>query len=395
MRTYNQVVPGFTIFEHQSAQDGAWLYDRSNTVNDFHVRNLSRSGVTKVQPIQGWRQPTGYTVRFNDTQKYSGYAEVQRFNASSGVWLASSRQHGEFARASPDVSPSMGYHSANTKNRLEIRALLKARDQKVNLSLIYAEAAKTSDLIFDRLVRLARGYELARKGQFKSAANAMGARPGRKGKGTANSWLELQYGWMPLLVDIQGAYEETARRVAESALRFRVVAQQRDVSKTVVKRTWDSNFALEERREETIERTSKVVLWYEVQNPALLAASQVGLINPLEIAWEVTPFSFLVDWVVPIGDFFGALTAATGLAFKGGTYTQQCRGSSTGTIIPVSKTAGGALYKPTCMIDHAYDMRYWMDRTVYSSSPIPVPYIKNPVSGLHVLNALALLRSIF
>jgi hypothetical protein len=32
----------------------------------------------------------------------------------------------------------------------------------------------------------------------------------------------------------------------------------------------------------------------------------LGLVNPLEIAWEVVPYSFVVDWFLPVGSYIAA-----------------------------------------------------------------------------------------
>jgi hypothetical protein len=47
-------------------------------------------------------------------------------------------------------------------------------------------------------------------------------------------------------------------------------------------------------------------------NPNLGLASRMGLVNPLSIAWEVVPFSFVVDWFLPVGNFLENLTSLAG-----------------------------------------------------------------------------------
>jgi hypothetical protein len=47
----------------------------------------------------------------------------------------------------------------------------------------------------------------------------------------------------------------------------------------------------------------------------------INIGNPLEWAWELIPFSFVVDWAFPIGDWLGALDAMTGVNSTIGTVT--------------------------------------------------------------------------
>jgi len=52
----------------------------------------------------------------------------------------------------------------------------------------------------------------------------------------------------------------------------------------------------------------------KITNPDLLLASRMGLINPLAIAWELVPFSFVVDWFTKFGDVLEAKTDFLGIS---------------------------------------------------------------------------------
>jgi hypothetical protein len=45
-------------------------------------------------------------------------------------------------------------------------------------------------------------------------------------------------------------------------------------------------------------------VWFDLEK-----ASNFTLGNPLEIGWELVPFSFVVDWMIPIGDYLISLDA--------------------------------------------------------------------------------------
>lgn len=49
-----------------------------------------------------------------------------------------------------------------------------------------------------------------------------------------------------------------------------------------------------------------------VTNPNFALANQLGLINPGTVAWEIVPFSFLVDWFIPVGAWLNSFTDILG-----------------------------------------------------------------------------------
>ena len=50
-----------------------------------------------------------------------------------------------------------------------------------------------------------------------------------------------------------------------------------------------------------------------VINPNLYLLQQLGLLNPASIAWELVPYSFVLDWFSNIGQVLGQFTAFAGL----------------------------------------------------------------------------------
>lgn len=50
-----------------------------------------------------------------------------------------------------------------------------------------------------------------------------------------------------------------------------------------------------------------------ISNPNLYAANAMGLVNPAQIAWQLLPGSFLVDWLIPVEQFLGSFTDFLGL----------------------------------------------------------------------------------
>nr|APG77226.1 hypothetical protein [Hubei levi-like virus 2] len=65
-----------------------------------------------------------------------------------------------------------------------------------------------------------------------------------------------------------------------------------------------------------------------VSNPNLLLANRLGLINPAVIIWDKIPWSFVIDWWLPVGSFFSNFTAMAGLNLTGASVTRERNWSS-------------------------------------------------------------------
>lgn len=63
-----------------------------------------------------------------------------------------------------------------------------------------------------------------------------------------------------------------------------------------------------------------------VSNPNLHLADAMGLINPAQIAWQLLPGSFLIDWFIPVEQFLGMATDFCGLTLKDSYSTKFARG---------------------------------------------------------------------
>jgi hypothetical protein len=123
-------------------------------------------------------------------------------------------------------------------------------------------------------------------------------------------------------------------------------------------------------------------------NNALQKLKSVGLTNPLEIAWEVVPYSFVVDWMLPIGDAISAIDYDAGLDFLSGSLTQR---------IDTEYTLVGQTKVPKISMNVRGSGRYFsLVRTVYGGAPGAVlPSFKNPLSYGHMANGLSLLAAAF
>jgi len=137
---------------------------------------------------------------------------------------------------------------------------------------------------------------------------------------------------------------------------------------------------------------------YQIDNHLKAFLAQTGFTNPINLAWEVLPYSFVVDWFIPIGPYLESLSAWDGLVFLDGwrsqttkLYTNWSVGYSGKQFVldPTNHQMIGVTGNRTReAISYA--------RTRLTAFPSQtIPSFKNPVSGTHAANGLALLNSAF
>jgi hypothetical protein len=203
-------------------------------------------------------------------------------------------------------------HISSLVNQVTIKALVKMADAKVNVAVAYAEASKTSDLIFDTARRIDRAYRAFRKGDLRGIAQNLNITPRRLHK----SWLEYKYGWMPLLMDVKGAAEFFAQQHVVRPPKFTVSASESFVNSknySISVPTYGGGSPHDIQVLLSAFGEVKVKIWCELSSPHLSAMQQLGLTNPALIAWELVPFSFVFDWFIQVGDWLTAMTAQQGV----------------------------------------------------------------------------------
>jgi len=274
------------------------------------------------------------------------------------------------------------------------RALSSLKGMKVNLGAAIGEGGQTLSLILTSVKRLAQSANFLKRGDIPNAVRALGSYGksinivalGKKHKSDKLSfsalWLELQYGWKPLISDVYELVDYLGQQPKIGL--FRVTGSASDF--VDAKSIGSGLNSIQIDRYMKLEVKARVMLWATVSNQRLYTASQLGLLNPASIAWELTPFSFIVDWFLPIGKFLDNLDAGAGITLVDGSQSLTVVG--TGYCKPISKV--GVSYSGDSSVERRY-LKYTRSRL--TSVPLPsFPWFKNPISTDHFLNSLALLR---
>jgi len=290
------------------------------------------------------------------------------------------------------------------------RVLSDLKDMKVNLAQVFAERRMTANMIANTATRLAFSAHRLKRGDLKGSLGALGSnynyvglKPNKELRRSlgrdrgpsktpfSNQWLELQYGWLPLLSDIYGSAELLAN-IPYRKSEVRCVGSASQSLEDFFRDTHTSSAGTFSRLHRRVTRTKiKYIVFRSNSNPVVQTLSQMGISNPALLAWEVLPYSFVVDWFIPIGNYLENLDATAGLSF-----TKGCK-----VVHTVTTCSTTVSQHPSNAFFYKVDMKgsqtyYDIARTRLTSFPVQsLPSFKNPFSFNHVANAIALLRQSF
>jgi len=198
-------------------------------------------------------------------------------------------------------------------------------------------------------------------------------------------WLEYQYGWLPLMGDIYDAHQllqKGFREKAQIASSIRVLQDEYHLRRDY------SNFLGFD--EVTSNATYVAKVFYKVDDTQLSRLGQMGLVNPASVAWELVPFSFVVDWFLPVGQYIEAMSATNGVTFIDGYYGVRCEGTYS-SCQPNNPPADQTNVSDTRLQTNAI---FGYTREKMTGFPSPALFLKSPFSTGHALNALALIQQL-
>lgn len=155
----------------------------------------------------------------------------------------------------------------------------------------------------------------------------------------ASMWLAWKYGWEPLIHDVYGFMSEIEKFRKESPMIYRKKASYvESIPKIQVNQ--GSNIVSVQ-----VPTTKSVIVrmkWELAENPSY--AWKLGLLDPAVVAWEVIPFSFVVDWFVPVQNSLEAWSAAPFLSLKSWTWSHVKQNTAYETNFGFKNLTGGQVF---------------------------------------------------
>ena len=377
MKTYAGNVDGL---RRERFNNGAWSMS-TGPVRRGHSEKVSQRTV-------GWKTMNSFQRKKAAWLPYSAGFEQWDYNYGYAVgynWAPLEREGylgNDFQWSVPSFCSVPGNWNIPTGDARK-KALSKVQNKiaqsSVNLAQAYAERKQTADLLAKSFGRLVNMVLLAKKGKFNDLYLKYGVPPPRKTRSGAwavpryqkvtrrysvafdekgnplanpktvirdhwvdvnrpglkldwpNMWLELQYGWKPLLQDIYGTAEQLAWQHAGGyrPLRFQGVAEDEFQKNEVYSGNWSisgTNFSIISHQR--VKERVRFIIEAVEDSQALALLASIGATNPANLAWELLPYSFVIDWFIPIGNWLQQLEYARGMSFHRGLEITKREGAS-------------------------------------------------------------------
>lgn len=211
------------------------------------------------------------------------------------------------------VSPVVPYSvTSEAHNRL----LSKIRNGSFNAALALAEFRESAQLAIDTVCIALRVAIAVRRGNWAQAYSIItGGKP--IPKSAANAYAVTTWGWKPLISDVASAMKLLEGQMDRPDLVKESVTVVKSFSHKPVTGNWKitGNW----------EVGCRMGVRFGIQYPTIAMLSSLGFTNPVALAWELIPLSFVINWFVSIGTFLSNMSATLGLNFLGGYRTEFVR----------------------------------------------------------------------
>jgi len=261
----------------------------------------------------------GYSSYYYYKQQTGGNGRTEvAFGKKRSKWndyaMEKSEMHGE-----PSDTPSSFYINVmglppfatlfdnNLQNAALSKLASKVKGHDFNLAVAVGEGKQTMSMVYNALTSIGGAVVAARRGDFRLAASHFATTTNArkfKSKELAGRWLELQYGWLPLLSDVHesvNAYHALTKH-----------ARTNTVSAQVTERgTFDGSQSQINWSGIGPYKASRRIIYEMTEN--ISAPRSLGLTDPLTLMWELLPYSFVVDWFIPIGSYLENLNVIPSL----------------------------------------------------------------------------------
>jgi hypothetical protein len=327
-------------------------------------------------------------------------SRIDWFSPSDYVWdQYNDREHTSFdGRYSIPfyTQYNLGYSSAfgsTWSGNDDIALLGKLREKIVgsdfDMGVFLGEGKEALSLIAHTATRTRQYLQALRRGDITGIAKSLGitkARAGQSGitrKGSVTSALAeanlaLSYGWLPLLKDAHAGAEALAQQLNNPAVQTYRARVQRKIEFFGASSSNIKHFSYDGTCSgQLIAKISEVNV-----------AGLNGLVDPSTVVWELTPWSFVADWFIPIGSYLQARQVSS---FTTGTYVK--------TIYERERFSANSgslsnIYLVTVQEPSMRVTRVTVVRSLSSSLEVPLPSFK-PLSKVpswrRAANAVSLL----
>lgn len=264
-----------------------------------------------------------------------------------------------------------------------------------HFGVFLGEGQKALAMIAENATRIFRAVNAFKRGDIRKTAYWLKVEPSEdkivriakaRARSLSKGWLELQYGWLPLLKDVEGGAQFLAKH-----LELPFIKTYRARFKKPLRFNMSTPNVLLNPKGKG-QSTGQIIARMEEESVYKMS----GLLDPLSVAWELLPWSFVADWFIPIGNYLSARSFVSSL--KGTFVTTKVVRWERGATSPQPTRIYANDYYVYSRIGTTYESWIQMDRTVTTSLSVPFPNFKplgSVPSWKRAANSVALIVTAF
>lgn len=290
------------------------------------------------------------------------------------------------------VSPNNDEAYKQAYNKAYSKFVDKLKGNTVELGTTLAEGRETIEMVAERMQMLGKAYKALKSGDFRKFLRTLRIQPKRshkdkhwnKSRDASALWLEYWFGWSPTIstvYDLMRHAEDQTPKFQKVRGKGSVGVSGSEVSDVIGKlRACKTSYSGAVH--------VSVQADVAVSDPFLFKMNQLGLVNPASVAWEVMPFSFLVDWFASVSLWLEGLSDFVGVTLVDPQHAALMRISGERNCFDIRYTSSKCFHEATFQ---AVGMR--------RATSIPSPFFAlKPIKGLsntRGATAVALVVSLF
>lgn len=266
-----------------------------------------RSVIADTKPLEIRKRPKKPKLKL-PPQTYSMVKTIEFYNPLK--CSDSPKGPAYFTRGPSDPFITVSLDPAQEYKVIE-KLRTKVYGSGFNPAIFAAEGQKAISMIGDNAfaLRLALGSLVRKDWKGLAAALNVDRAHARKviqdPRGTlSNKWLQLQYGWLPVVSDMEAG----AQWLAEAVNNFDAGA-----TKVSARRTFetDERITAGSTQYAFTRKVTTFKLQYIIYGVQTSPVYLPSLATVASVAWEKLPYSFVADWVVPISSYLQAMRTAS------------------------------------------------------------------------------------
>lgn len=278
--------------------------------------------VTSIRTTHGTGNGPYYldSIGFRQRKPFNLLLELDRREGST-TGIEPWRSSGTIATWAYDIALN---GDRRTDNRAYSRFVGKLHGDRSDLGVTLGEHSAARQAMTNRFRQLVNLTDALKRRDFRRAFSTLKVdsppgKPFRPHREFAANYLEWSWGWRPMFEDIYASLEVLTSPIFDRYIRAASI--QETYTTTLLDRNYDGpgyGCRLVQRHHEvqSVQYKSSTGAQIKIENPNVVLANRLGLINPAKIFWAVQPFSFVVDKYVNVGQMIGSLTDLYGFTLS-------------------------------------------------------------------------------